>query len=203
MRYHDWMPGRPAVAGALALLLPAVSCSSPTGSGPSGGQVRFSLGDDRGDYAASGDLVLEGGRPDAGDWAVGADPDSVGGITVTAFDASDTGQMGDLFILQLHPSRTGVFEPCGPDAACRGRLFVGWKTDFTGFTEWFEVTAGTVAVEELNETHVSGTFTLTARNEGGSGDMELDVFSGTFDVPFDRDVGGYLCGVPPLEGCVN
>jgi hypothetical protein len=144
------------------------------------------------------------GRPlsDA-DWAVAADPDSVGGVLVTAFRVSETEGVGDLFLLQLQPARSGSFAPCGPNEACRGRLFRGWRTDLSGYDDWYEITSGTVDVEALGPSRVRGTFRFDLRDDGGSGNAVLAIEGGMFDVPIDDRVGGIICGLPPFSGCLQ
>jgi len=192
-----------SVLAALAITAAAAACDDSTGPAPGGAGVAFDLDGDS--FAAVGDLVISiEGRPapDA-DWAVAADPDSVGGVAVTAFRVSETEGEGDLFVLQLQPAHTGAFSPCGPDEACRGRLFRGWRTDLTGTDEWYEITSGTVDVEALGPRRVRGTFRFELRSEGGSGDAVLSIEDGVFDVPIDDRVGGIICGLPPSSGCLQ
>lgn len=189
-----------ALAG-LALVLAAAACEDSTGPAADGSGVAFGL--DGEPFAVSGDLVvdIEGHPlPDA-DWAVAAAPDSVSGVVVTAFRASATDGAGDLFVLQLQPAHTGTFSPCGPNEPCRGRLFRGWRTDLTGYDDWFEVTSGTVEVVALGPTRVRGTFSFGLRSDGGSGDAVLSIENGAFEVPIDDRVGGIVCGLPPSSGC--
>lgn len=204
MRYSRLSPVAVVVLTALTVLA-AASCgdSDSTGPGSGGGEVRFGMGDVRGEFSAAGDLVLDGGRLDGSDWAVAADPDSVGGIVVTAFDGISIEGTGDLFILQLQPARVGAFPTCGPNEACRGRLFMGLRTDLTVYDDWLEITAGSVEVEELTSKRVRGTFTLTFTNGGGAGSTDLYAFGGRFDVPFDDRAGGIVCGLPPSVGCLS
>jgi hypothetical protein len=191
-----------ALAG-LAFVLVAAACGGSTGPGPGGGGVTFDLGSES--FAAAGDVVFDiEGRPDPGrDWAVAADPDSVGGVVVTAFRASSTEGVGDLFVLQLQPAHTGAFSPCGPDEPCRGRLFRGWNVNLSTYDGWFEITSGTVDVQTLSDTRVRGTFTFTVRSDGGSGDQAVAIQHGVFDVPVDGRLGGYVCGLPPSSGCTQ
>lgn len=187
----------------LALTLAAAACDDSTGPGSDGTGVAFDLGSEA--FAAVGGLVVDvEGRPlpDA-DWAVAAEPDSVGGIVVTAFRVSATEGVGDLFVLQLQPARTGIFAPCGPNDACRGRLFRGWRTDLTGYDDWYEITSGAVDVEALGPVRVRGTFRFDLRSEGGSGDVMLSIEDGAFEVPIDDRVGGIICGLPPSVGCLQ
>lgn len=198
-----------ALAG-LGVLAVVTACGDSTGPGIRGSGVTFDLGTES--FTAAGDIVFSiEGRPTGDEWAVAADPDSVGGIAVTAFRASATEGRGDLFVLQLQPARTpllrpletGTYTPCGPDEACRGRLFRGWRTEVTGWDDWFEVTSGTVDLQALSPTRIRGTFRFTVRSEGGSGPVTLAVENGVFDVPIDGRVGGFVCGLPPSDGCLQ
>jgi hypothetical protein len=188
---------------AVAATAAVAACDDSTGPASGDAGVAFDL--DGVSFAALGDLVIDiEGRPapDA-DWAVAADPDSVGGVVVTAFRVSETAGVGDLFVLQLQPADTGTFSPCGPNEACRGRLFRGWRTDLTGYDEWYEITSGTVDVEALGPRRVRGTFRFELRSEGGSGSAVLSIEDGSFDVPIDDRVGGIVCGLPPSTACLQ
>jgi len=188
---------------ALAVIAAAAACDDSTGPASGGTGVTFDL--DSEPFAAIGNFVVDvEGRPvpDAS-WAVAADPDSVGGVVVTAFRVSETVGVGDLFVLQLQPAHTGTFSPCGPNEACRGRLFRGWRTDLTGYDDWYEIASGTVDVEALGPIRVRGTFRFDLRSEGGSGDAVLSIEDGSFDVPIDDRVGGVICGLPPSNGCLQ
>lgn len=186
---------------SLAVLLAACGDASGPGPGSSDGVVVFDLGDGGG-FSASGDLELDQGIPIFGDWAVAADPDSLGGLVITAFQASDTAGRGDLFVLQLHPAREGAFTPCGSDQDCHGRLFLDWRLDFAGYGDWFEIVSGSVEVEELTGSRVRGSFSFTLRDDGGAGSTVLAIEAGSFDVPVDERVGGLLCSIPPSAGCL-
>lgn len=155
-----------------------------------------------GSFAASDTMeVGENGLPEVGEWAVAADPDSVGGIVLSAFRPMAEGE-GDLFVLQLFPARTGTFEPCGPDEDCRGRIFFGLLTDFSDFDDWFEVVSGEAEVTEITEDRLRGRFDLVLRSEGGQGDRTVTVEDGTFDVPFaGADATGVIeCRIGGLGG---
>jgi len=188
---------------ALLVMIPTVACNEPVGSTPIEGQVGFTFGDGSGRFAAAGDLVLNQGIPDFDQWAVAADPDSVGGIAITAFQPSATQGQGDLFVLQLRPARTGGFSPCESNAFCHGRLFREWRTDLTGFGEWLEIVAGSVDVTELSDARLRGTFQFTLQSNAGQGPDTLTVDNGSFDVPMSDAAGQLLCSVPPVAGCIN
>lgn len=186
----------------LAVVLTASACDDSTG--PVGGTgVMFDAGGQP--FAAVGDLMIdiEGRIVENADWAVAADPDSVAGVTIVAFQQSETAGEGSLFVLQLQPAHSGAFTPCGPDEACRGRLFRGWRNDGTGYDEWFEIISGTVNVEHLGGIRISGTFNVTLRSAGGVGDVAFTIDGGLFDVPIDDRAGGVLCGVPPITACIS
>ena len=196
------VPPRYAMPGAIALaaILALTSCDDdPTGPESDDGEVGFAIDGDTDGFSATGDLVFDvEGRPIL-DWAVAADPDSVGGIAVTAFQTTGEGS-GDLFVLQLRPVRTGQFSPCGPDEECHGRLLRGWHTDYSGFDEWFEIVSGSAQIDEIGS-RIRGTFAFTLRNEGGEGPETLVIESGVLDVPIDEGADGLLCSVPSVVGC--
>ena len=187
----------------LLVMIPTAGCNDPVGSVPVEGEVSFTFGGGSGRFAAAGDLVLNQGIPDFDQWAVAADPDSVGGIAIMAFQPSATQGEGDLFVLQLTPARTGGFEPCEPNAPCHGRLFRGWKTDFTGFSEWYEIVSGSVDVDQLSPTRIGGSFQFILRDNGGQGTSSLTIENGSFDVPISDRAGRLLCGVPPSAACMT
>jgi len=193
---------RPYAAACLGFALAAAACGGSTGPGSTGTGVTFDLGNES--FAAAGDLVfgIEGRPGPDEEWAVAADPDSVGGIVVTAFRPSGTFGEGDLFVLQLQPAHTGTFAPCGPDEPCRGRLFRGWSPDTNAYGSWFEVTSGTVDVQTLTSSRIRGTFSFTLRSDGGSGDVTLTIGNGTFDVAVDERAGGFVCGLPSSDACL-
>jgi len=187
----------------LLLMIPTAGCNDPVGSVPIEGEVSFTFGGGTGQFSAAGDLVLDRGIPNFDEWAVAADPDSVGGIVITAFQPSATQGQGDLFILQLRPARPGGFQPCEPNGACHGRLFRGWETDLTGFAEWYEIVSGSVDVDRLSSTRISGSFQFTLRDNGGQGANILTIENGSFDVPVSDAAGQLLCSVPPVAGCTS
>lgn len=203
MRYVRTCGAAVLVATGLAVELSCSDPSGPDGEG-SAGSLEFTAADTELDFAAAGHLDFDiEGRPLFEDWAVAAEPDSLGGIVVTAFETSDVDGVGNLFILQLQPATSGVYDACGPNEACRGRLFLGWHTSDAGYDEWLEVTSGTVEVEELSESRVRGTFALTLRNEGGEGDESYGILDGRFDVPVDEGVGTFIACLPPAQACLS
>lgn len=193
--------GTGVVLGSL-LILGIAACGDSTGPGPDEGELEFTYGGDAGSFSARGDVVLTGGVPDFDEWALAAEPDSVGGIVVTAFQPSATAGQGDLFILQIQPADgEGTYEPCGPDEVCRGRLFQGWKTDLSGYAAWFEVVSGSVEIDELSDARIRGSFTLTLREDGGQGPAEIVISDGAFDVPVSDAAGLLFCELPQSAGC--
>lgn len=203
MRYARTCGAALLVATGLAVQL---SCSDPSGPDRdrSAGSLEFTAADTGLDFATEGQLDFDiEGRPIFADWAAAVDPDSLGGIVVTAFETSNVFGVGNLFILQLQPATTGTYDACAPDEACRGRLLLGWQINYTEYDEWLEVTSGTVEVEELSESRVRGTFALTLRNEGGAGDTSYGIFDGRFDVPVDDGVGTFIACLPPVEACLR
>ena len=190
---------------ALLLILATFSvtaCDDTTEPEPTDDGLSFMIGD--AEFSASGDLELDGGQLPSEDWAVAADPDSIGGIVVMAFRATvDEPGSGTLFVLQLRPARDGTFTPCSPDDECHGRLFIGWHTDYTGYDEWYEIVSGSVEVDELSASRIRGTFRFTLRDEGGAGSTTIEIADGAFDVPIDERAGGVICGIPPSQGCLT
>lgn len=181
-----------------------VSCGDPSGPdrARSAGSLEFNAVDTGLDFATEGHLDFDvEGRPIFADWAVAVDSDSLGGIIVTAFEASNVFGVGDLFILQLQPATTGAYDACAPNEACRGRLFLGWQINYTEYDEWLEVTSGSVEIEELGGGRVRGSFALTLRNEGGEGDKSYGIINGRFDVPEAEGVGTFVACLPPAEAC--
>lgn len=192
-----------AVMVATCLTIP-VSCGDPSGPdrARSVGSLEFNAVDTELDFAAVGHLDFDvEGRPLFEDWAVAADLDSLGGIIITAFEASTVFGTGDLFILQLQPARSGVYETCAPNEACRGRLFRGWHINYTEYDEWLEVTSGSVELEEFGHGRVRGSFALTLRNDGGEGEKSYGIFNGRFDVPEGGGLGTFIACLPPAEAC--
>lgn len=191
-----------ALVAVPAIVVVAACDDDPLGPGPDEGAVEFTYGAGAGSFSASGPLVLSDGIPDFDEWAVAAEPDSVGGVVVTAFMPSATQGEGDLFLLQIQPADgPGTYEPCGPDEVCRGRLFEGWKTDGSGYIAWFEVVSGTVEIDELSATRIRGSFVLTLREGGGQGPAEIVIDEGDFDVPVSAMAGVFYCDLPDAEGC--
>ena len=198
-----WMRGRGRLVALAAALTLAGGCDDdPSGPVDQEG-IRFELtGDAQGSFAATDTMeVGEGELPEPGDWAIAADPDSVGGIALSAFRGTGTDE-GDLFILQLSPVRTGTFDPCGPNEDCRGRIFVGLKTDFSSFDAWYEVVEGTATVDEITEDRVRGSFELVLRSDGGEGEGEITLEEGFFDVPFagEEATAVIRCRIGGLSG---
>jgi hypothetical protein len=138
-------------------------------------------GDTTGGYAAAGLPTTLEGQPEFGSWAISTEPDSLGGLIVSAFRATEQPK-GDLFVLQLAPLRTGSFTPCEPNAACHGRVIFGY--DGGGYEDYFEIVSGSATIDEIGEDRISGTFRFVARDEGGTGNRTLTVDDGTFAVPF-------------------
>lgn len=150
--------------------------------------LEFTYGGDRsGTYASEGAPTIgSSGLPEVSSWAI-ARPDSLGGMVIAAFEPSGA-TTGDLFILQLHPIRTGEFTPCDIYAGegCHGRLIIGVDTeDFTVVEEWFEITSGSVTLSEASETRVRGSFSITLENQDATETITID--DGVIDVPFSND----------------
>jgi hypothetical protein len=168
------------------------SCDETTG--PDGdAEISFEYdGALHGSFAASGGPPLFSieGVPLFEEWTLAAAGDSLGGVVIGGFrvlpTAGPTGR-GDLFVLQLGARRTGEFT-CGPSAECHGRLLFG-VPDTGGFgvlpaDEYFEIVSGQVSVTRLETNRISGTFSFTARDEGGTGSRTLTVEDGSFDLAF-------------------
>lgn len=183
------------IAGLVTMVM--VSCADGSVAGPDGDEVgvRFGVGSEA--FSASGDIVLDGGRPAGDSWAAAAQPDSLGGIVLLAFQGSGApAEEGDLFVLQLFPAVEGGFESCKLFADCHGRLIRNFGGESV---RWFEAVAGRVDVTELTVTRMRGTFELTLRDEGGEGSETLEIEGGTFDVPVSDLPGGFICGLPGAD----
>lgn len=182
-------PGRTLAGLALAAAVAAAGACDETTTGPPGvGSVTFDYGGAvSGTFSAAGPppSVSVEGVPEFGTWALGAAGDSLGGVVVAGFRTLDD-ETGDLFVLQLDDVRTGTFT-CEPNAECHGRVLFGIP-DHDGLpaTEaeaWFEIVSGEVQVLEAGGGTLRGTFSFTARDEGGTGDRVLTVVAGSFDLP--------------------
>lgn len=182
-----------AVAAAIAVAsLTAVSCDDSTGpDGAADLSFRYE-GALQGTFAASGgppEFSIEG-VPMFEGWTLAAAGDSLGGVVISGFRVLPTAGpigRGDLFVLQLGAQRTGEFT-CGPGAECHGRLLFG-VPDTGGFgvmpaNEYFEIVSGQVDVTRLETNRITGTFSFTARDEGGAGSRTLTVEDGSFDLSF-------------------
>ncbi len=177
------------LAIALVALFVFVGCGDdgPTDPAEDSG-LEFTYGGDRtGSYASEGvPTIGSGGLPEVGSWAI-ARPDSLGGMVIAAFEPGGE-TTGDLFILQLHPIRTGEFTPCNIYAGegCHGRLIIGVDIeDFTVVEDWFEVTSGSVTLTEASSVRVRGTFSITLENLDET--QTITVTDGVIDVPFSSD----------------
>ncbi len=177
------------LAPCLLILLPAatVSCGDTTGPETDGG-ISFSFdGAVRGTFTAPAGTPQTSveGVPDFDDWSLAAAGDSVGGLVLGGVRRAAPDR-GDLFILQLSAARTGSFA-CSPNADCHGRLLLS-VPDHAGLPpgmpeHWFEIVSGETVVSNLDGQRVSGTFSFTARSEGGAGAEVVQVTDGTFDLP--------------------
>jgi hypothetical protein len=169
--------------------------------------LEFTYGGDRsGTYASEGvPTIGSGGLPEVDSWAI-ARADSLGGMVIAAFEPSGA-TTGDLFILQLHPIRTGEFTPCDINAGegCHGRLIIGVDTeDFTAVEDWFEISSGSVTLTEASDTRVRGTFSIVLENQDQTQTITID--DGVIDVPFssDQQVGtGLSCLARNLRDGTN
>lgn len=177
------------LAPCLFILLPAatVGCGDTTGP-EAGGGVSFSFdGAVQGSFSAPAGTPLTSveGVPDFDDWSLAAAGDSVGGLLLGGIRRVSPDR-GDVFILQLAMAESGSFA-CAPDADCHGRLLLS-VPDHAGLPpgeadHWFEIVSGEAVVASLDGQRVSGTFSFTARSEGGAGADVVQVTDGTFDLP--------------------
>lgn len=176
-----------ALAVAVALAAGAAGCGDAAEPAPAG-SVTFDYGGAvSGSFSAAGPPppVSVEGVPEFGNWALGAAGDSLGGVVIAGFRTTDE-ETGDLFVLQLDEVRTGEFT-CEPNAECHGRVLFGIP-DHGGLPAseaelWFEIVSGTVQVNRAAGGTLAGTFSFTARDQGGSGDQILTVVAGSFEVP--------------------
>lgn len=135
-----------------------------------------------GGYEASGAPVFSGSELSPGTFAT-AFPDSVGGLTITAF-ARTNGTRGDLFILQLGDRRKGTFSPCSMFDECRGRLLEDIDAqDLQDVARAWEITGGSVQVDMLGSDRVQGSFAgIVIQSQDGAAETRT-VQNGTFDLP--------------------
>jgi hypothetical protein len=183
MRGHR-LAGVAALAGIT--LVSACSGDGPVDPGSVRGVSFEFAGDRSGIFEADGvPTVSDEGGVEHGVWTV-AQRDSIGGIVIAGFQVA-TQATGDIFILQLRPAAVSDFESCGPGTGCRGRLLIGLKPETFIPDEYFEIVSGNASITELMETRVRGSFSFTARSDGGDGDETITVIGGVFDAPI---VGG-------------
>lgn len=205
MNRHTRFVSALAITACALLGLYACDDDAPTETGDESG-LEFTY--DGGSYRSEGmPAIGQDGLPEIGSWAV-ARADSLGGLVIAGFQPTE-GSKGDLFILQLHPIRTGEFSPCGvvgvPD--CHGRFIVGVdKEDFAAVDAYYEITSGSVTLSEASTSRVAGTFSAVfTRLDDGSGDT-FTVDDGVIDVPFSSDVSlanGLACLARNLEDGTN
>ncbi len=173
-----------ALVSLLWVVFPLVGgCGDDGPAGPGrveGISFTFS-GDTSGTYVAGGSMRVDStGVPEFGNWAIQAQPDSLGGLVIASFRPT-ADPKGDLFVLQLDQRRLGPSTPCEPNGACHGRVFFGFHA--AQFDDYFEIVSGTITIDELGNGRLKGTFQFTARDQGGTGTRTLVVNDGVFDVP--------------------
>lgn len=153
---------------ALAGLLALAACGDPVNPPPRGGEGIALSFSDGGSYQTEGAPQITGGELDAADFAI-AFPDTVGGLVIATFKKTE-GTRGDLFILQLVQRRTEVFNHCGLAGDCHGRILEGIDAaNLWDLEEFWEITEGSVTMEEAGPERVVGTvkdLTLTLLNDG-------------------------------------
>lgn len=140
-------------------------------------------------YQATGEPAFEGGDLSSATFAT-AYPDSVGGYVISAFQQTD-GSTGDLFILQLTDRQTGAHGPCGTGADCHGRILEDFDaaTLQLGGTYW-EITSGTVQVDQSGPDRLSGSFSDLVLEAQNSSEPDRTIQSGTFDLKLLSDEEG-------------
>lgn len=181
-----------AAAPAWVVLTSLFTSSCDDAIGPERpGDVSFQYAGARdGTFTVSGDaprFSIEG-VPLFEDWTLAAAGDSLGGVVIAGFRVLPTAGpigRGDLFVLQLGAKRPGEFS-CAPNAECHGRLLFG-VPDTGGLgvlpaEDYFEIVSGRVDVTRLARGRIAGTFSFTARDEGGTGPRTLTVEDGSFDL---------------------
>lgn len=162
-----------------------------------------------GTYQSGGGVPTIGsdGLPEFGSWSM-ARPDSLGGLVIVGFQPTGTDR-GDVFILQLTETRTGVFEPCGIFAGggCHGRFFVGVDlTQLASVDEAYEITDGRVDITEITADRLKGMFQATFESQDTAGVRTIDVTDGVIDVALSSDPfvgGGIACLARNLEAGTN
>lgn len=188
-----WRSGSRAIALAGLVAGFLLACDDATGPGdaPSVGFDYAGALEGRFSSEAGPPVLSVEGVPEFGEWTLAAAGDSVGGVVVSGFRVSD--ETGDLFVLQLTERRTGSFT-CGIGLECHGRILFGIP-DHAGLPpaqaeRWFEITSGTVELGRAEGARLVGTFSFTARDEGGTGPNELTVEDGSFDLPLEAQAAG-------------
>jgi hypothetical protein len=208
MRVVRYAGGWLAAALALTVLAGCGDDDGPAGPGSNSSGLGFTYDGARsGSYQSDGGAPTIGsdGLPEFGSWSV-ARPDSLGGLVIVGFQPTGSDK-GDVFILQLTETRTGVFEPCGIFAGggCHGRFFVGVDlTQLASVEEAYEITDGRVEITEITADRLKGTFEATFESQDGT--RTIDVTAGVIDVPLSSDPfvgGGIACLARNLEDGTN
>lgn len=183
------------LATSFGLLLTVASgCGDGFGPGARGSLSFDYSGAREGRFAVAADTpsVSVEGVPEFGDWTLAAAGDSLGGVVVSGFRVADG--TGDLFVLQLDQLRAGAFA-CGPSSACHGRVLFG-IFDHGGLPPHpapahYEIVDGEVVLSLATTDRLQGSFSFTARDQGGTGPNELGVTDGSFDLrPASQAAGG-------------
>ena len=187
------IPLRWGIPSAIAALCLGATLSCGESTGPmDGGVLSFRYaGDFQGVFSVPSvtpRFSIEG-VPLFDYWALAATGDSLGGVVVAGFRIAATDDMtrGDLFVLQLDDLRTGDFD-CQPSGECHGRVLFGIP-DSGGCgvlpaQDYFEITSGQVSVTRADAGRIAGTFSFTARDEGGTGTRTITVEDGSFELSF-------------------
>ena len=162
----------------LALAVALSACAEATGpNGEEGVRLAF---DDGASHVAAGDPTFGAGGLEAATFAI-AFPDSVGGLVITSFQL--TGETtGDLFVLQAGTFAEGEYGPCQVGGECHGRILEGIDPENLQVAAYWEMTGGTLSVDEIGGDRIRGRLTDLAY-ERSDDRATLVVESGTFDLP--------------------
>jgi hypothetical protein len=191
-----------SLAFTLAAFLALTACDDPTDP-PMGTEEGIDLTfSDGASYQTAGPPQITGGELDAADFAI-AFPDSTGGLVIATFQKTE-GTRGDLFILQFVQQRTGTFEDCGLGGDCHGRILESIDAaNLSDLQAYWEITAGTVMLDEAGPDRVSGSVSGLVLAQQPDGIATRTIQEGSFDLALlseDEGIGVMECFLTRVTG---